>query len=78
MSCSNARGIGARRSPWRAVPVSVSNLLVLLRESLPEFFGSLSAAAVVTTAAAAALRAARTARLRRRDPAPTEPTPPWK
>ncbi|MFI5940543.1 hypothetical protein ACIBCB_09810 [Streptomyces uncialis] len=69
------RGIGARRSPWRAVPVSVSNLLVLLRESLPEFLGSLSAA-VVTTAAAAALRSARTARLRRRDPAPTEPTSP--
>ncbi|MFF9638721.1 hypothetical protein ACF1D2_29605 [Streptomyces bacillaris] len=52
----------------------MSNLVVLLREALPEFLGSLSAA-VVTTAAAAALRSARTARLRRREPVPTEPTP---
>ncbi|MEV0874805.1 hypothetical protein AB0K64_34185 [Streptomyces sp. NPDC053741] len=37
----------------RTVPISVSNFLVLLRETLPEFLGSL-AAAVVTTAAAAA------------------------
>ncbi|MFH8692585.1 hypothetical protein ACH4EC_37715 [Streptomyces anulatus] len=53
----------------------MSDLLVLLRETLPEFLGSLSAA-VVTTAAAAAFRTARTARLRRREPAPTEPPSP--
>ncbi|MFE3676052.1 hypothetical protein [Streptomyces griseus] len=52
----------------------MNGLVALLRDSLPEFFGSLSAAAV-TTAVAAALRSARTARLRR-GPAPTEPTPP--
>lgn len=69
------RGTGARRSPRRAVPVSVSDLLVLLREMLPEFLGSLSAA-VVTTAAAAAFRTVRTARFRRREPAPTEPPSP--
>ncbi|MFJ1799062.1 hypothetical protein [Streptomyces sp. NPDC088180] len=40
---------------------SVPNLLALLRETLPEFLGSLSAV-VVTTAAAAALRVARRAR----------------
>ncbi|WP_405483237.1 hypothetical protein [Streptomyces anulatus] len=64
----------ATESSARAVPVSVSDLLVLLREALPEFLGILSAA-VVTTAAAAALRTARTARLRRREPDPTEPPP---
>ncbi|MEV3896502.1 hypothetical protein [Streptomyces anulatus] len=53
----------------------MSDLLVLLREMLPEFLGSLSAA-VVTTAAAAAFRTVRTARFRRREPAPTEPPSP--
>lgn len=61
------RGTGARRSPRRAIPISVSDLLVLLRETLPEFLGSL-AAAVVTTAAAATYRAARRARPRRPEP----------
>ncbi|MEV7488868.1 MULTISPECIES: hypothetical protein [Streptomyces] len=55
----------------RAVPISVSNFLVLLRETLPEFPGSL-AAAVVTTAAAAAYRAVRITRPRRPEPTSAE------
>jgi type II secretory pathway pseudopilin PulG len=46
----------------------VSNILALLRDTLPEFLGSLSAAAV-TGAAVAAVRTARLAlRRRRTDP----------
>ncbi|MFE7757624.1 hypothetical protein [Streptomyces sp. NPDC057429] len=53
----------------------VSNLFTVLRETLPEFLGSL-AAAVVTTAVAAAARAARTSRRRRRTEPPTPQLPP--
>ncbi|MFF2235741.1 hypothetical protein [Streptomyces anulatus] len=52
---------------------SVPNLLALLRETLPEFLGSLSAVAV-TTAAAAALRVARRARRRHLEPTVTQPS----
>lgn len=53
----------------------VSDLFALLRATLPEFLGSLSAA-FVTTTAAAAVRAARTARRRRRPEPPTTQPPP--
>ncbi|MFD9807636.1 hypothetical protein ACFWZZ_10740 [[Kitasatospora] papulosa] len=56
---------------WRAVLISLSNFLVLLRETLPEFLGSL-AAAVVTTAAAAAYHAVRRTRPRRPEPTSAE------